>query len=400
MTTLRHRIAGWIAPELRAVYTTKDLRLLEALGGEETASGERPTAANVEGLATVNAAVSVIASAVASLPVYVYRAAGKGREEDPAHPVAALLRNPSPNATWPSVAEWTMGSALLRGNALLRIERDGSGAPVALHPIPWDRVQPVLLANRRLAYDVTELDPVTGSAGKTVRLLDTEVLHLRDRSDDGMVGRSRISRARETFGNALALHKWSGTMWREQATPSGAIKFPGQVSAEMLTRLRDQVSKRYTGAENARKVLLLEGGADWVSLSVSPEDAEVLASRRFTTEELARIFNVPPPLVGIWDHSSFTNSETAGRWFATFTLAPWVRKIEAEFQRSLFVGDERATHHIEFDLSGLMRGDYGARWQAHKIAVDSGILDPNEVREIEGFNPRAAPPPPPEPTVR
>lgn len=404
MTTFRQRLAGWIAPEMRATYTQRDLRIMEALGGEQTSSGQRPTPTNVEGLAAVIACVNRIASSMASLPVYVYRREGRGRVEDPGHPVAALMSDPNPNAPWPMIIEWAMGSVLLRGNALLRIERDDGGNPVALYPVPWERVVPVLLPNGRLAYDVTLIPPEHGAsaAGNRIRLLDTEVLHLRDRSDDGLVGRSRISRADEVLGNALALQEWSGAMWRNAATPVGALMFKTRLTREALDDLRTQFEQGFSGPRNARKALIIGGDGEWKSMSVSPEDAEVLASRRFTAEELARIFDVPPPLVGIWDHSSFTNSETAGRWFATFTLAPWVRKIEAEFQRSIFVGEERTTHQVEMDLSGLMRGDYTARWQAHEIAVRNGILDTNEIREIEGWNPRPdAPKPPPaeEPNV-
>jgi HK97 family phage portal protein len=153
-------------------------------------------------------------------------------------------------------------------------------------------------------------------------------------------------------------------------------------------RLRAGLSDLYSGASNARKVLLLPDGMEWQSISVSPEDAEVLASRRFTVEELCRLFQVPPPIVQDLSHGTFTNSREAGRWFAQFTLSPWCRKIEAEFARSVFTDPAMS---IEIDMSALMRGDAETRWQSHKIAVEAGILDPNEVREIEGFNPRPVP---------
>lgn len=144
----------------------------------------------------------------------------------------------------------------------------------------------------------------------------------------------------------------------------------------------------FAGSNNAARALILEGGAEWQQISVSPEDAELLASRRFTTEELARLYQVPPPIVGIWDHSSFTNSETAGRWFAQFTLAPWIRKIEAEFARSVFTAAGRETNHIEFDLSGFLRGDPAQRWQGYDVALRNQVLTPNEVRQAEGYNRR------------
>ncbi|MCX7373036.1 MAG: phage portal protein, partial [Alphaproteobacteria bacterium] len=159
------------------------------------------------------------------------------------------------------------------------------------------------------------------------------------------------------------------------------------IGADVRAVLREQLSQSFAGPGNARKVLILEQGASWQPLSVSPEDAEVLASRRFTVEELCRLFQVPPPIVQDLSHGTFTNSREAGRWFAQFTLSPWCRKIEAEFARSVFTDPAMS---LEIDMSALMRGDAETRWQSHKIAVDAGILDPNEVREIEGFNPRPA----------
>jgi HK97 family phage portal protein len=143
----------------------------------------------------------------------------------------------------------------------------------------------------------------------------------------------------------------------------------------------------HSGPRNAAKVLLLEAGLKWQSLTINPEDAELLASRRFTTEELARIFNVPPPLVGIWDHASFTISETATRWYVTHTLAPWITKLQAEAKRSLFSAAAAPTHELEIDTSALLRGDPELRWKSHAIAVQNGILTRDEIRETEGWPP-------------
>ena len=125
---------------------------------------------------------------------------------------------------------------------------------------------------------------------------------------------------------------------------------------------------------------------------VSPEDAEFLASRRFTTEELCRVFGVPPVIAGDLSHGTFTNSETMLRWFAMATLTPWIRKIEAEFSpQRVSVNPAATTHKLEIDLSGLLRGDPAQRWASWKIAADANILTVNEIREIEGFNPLPAP---------
>lgn len=132
--------------------------------------------------------------------------------------------------------------------------------------------------------------------------------------------------------------------------------------------------------------MILDGGMTWKAAQISPEDAELLETRKFGTEEICRLFQVPPPLVQDYSHNTFTNSETAGRWFAMFTLAPWARKIEAEFARTVFGAS--GGYELELDLSGFLRGDPATRWNAHKIAIETGVLDADEVRQVEGWNPR------------
>lgn len=352
-----------------------------------TAAGLAVTPASSENLATVLACVNAVASALASLPALVYRVGGAGRTEEAAHPVARLIRRPNAHQTWPDFIEFLLAQALLRGNALAVIESDYAGRPVALVPVPWGAVAPVLLPSGRLAYDVVAASPVWGASAAPRRYLDSEVLHLRDRSDDGLLGRSRLSRAAEVLGSALALQEWSGSVWRNGATPRGVIEMDKKFSDDgVAARIRRQVEDIYSGSRNAGRVAILEAGMKWQSVSISPEDAEVLASRRFTVEELCRLFNVPPPIVQAYQFNTFTNAAQASLWFAQLTLMPWARKLEAEFARSVFGAD--AAHALEIDMSGLMRGDYEARWKAHEIAVRNQILSAEEVREVEGWNPR------------
>lgn len=176
-------------------------------------------------------------------------------------------------------------------------------------------------------------------------------------------------------------------MWRNQATPSGAVEIEQQITEEHYLQLRKQFDQSFTGTQNARKTLILDNNAKWKPLSVSPEDAEVLSSRRFSVEELCRLFQVPPPIVQDYTHNTFTNASQASLWFAQITLTPWVKKIEAEFKRTVF--GPTSPYELEIDLSSLMRGDYTARWQSYAIAVQNNILDANEIREAEGYNPRS-----------
>jgi HK97 family phage portal protein len=336
-----------------------------------------------ENLSTVLACVGAISSAMSSLPAYVYRRLDNGREIDEGHPVARLIGyGPNAHQTWSDFIEWLMASVLLRGNALAEIVTDARGAVVELKPIPWEYAAVQLLPSGRLVYDI--------STGKPRRLLQDEVLHLRDRSDDGIIGRSRLARAASVVQAGLSIQEFANQLYRNGVNPSGALEMEGKLSQDQRTSLAAMFKEGFAGPSKAAKTLILDQGMSWRQISLSPEDAEFLSSRRFTTEELARIFGVPPPIIGDLSHGTFTNSETVGRWFAQHTLAPWIRKLESEFTRSVFSEASRTTHKLELDMSGFLRGDPAQRWAAWKIAVDANILSPDEVREEEGWNPRAA----------
>ncbi|TPG44224.1 phage portal protein [Roseomonas nepalensis] len=356
-----------------------------AFGVSPMVSGAYVSPHMAENLAGVLACINAISSVMASMTPRVYRLVDKGRVELADHPVSRLTRRPNADQTWPDWMEWTLAQVLLHGNAVSAIDYDAAGRVTALQPLPWGMLSIYRLPTGRLAYDVVE------GEGRVRRYFADEVFHLRDRSDDGVIGRSRISRAREVLGNAIALQEFARWQWQNQARPSGVLQTDEKLTREQAGDLRTAIDERWVGTRNAGQVPILTWGMKFQPMSVSPEDAEVLASRRFTVEELCRLFQVPPPIVQDLSHGTFTNSREAGRWFAQFSLAPWARKIEAEFRRSVF-GTASADCTLEIDMSDLLRGDAEARWQSHKIAVDAGILDPDEIREIEGWNPRAEQP--------
>lgn len=376
------------APETRTAWPwwpTSDW-----LGLNPSTSTRVVNARTSENLSTVLACVSAISSAISSLPAYVYRITDEGREEDKGHPLTRLIRNgPNRYQSWCDFCEWLVASTLLRGNGLAEIITDGGGRVVELRPIPWEFVSVQLLANGRLAFDVSTTGLYgVGTTGRVRRLLEGEVLFLKDRTDDGLVGRSRLSRAAAVVSTALAIQEFSGALYENGAHPSGVLQAEGKVPDAQLERLAAHFRNTFAGPSKAAKALILDQGVEWKSVSISPEDAELLASRRFTGEELARLFNVPSPIVNDHQHSTFTNSETLIRFFAQSTLTGWCRKIEAEFHRSVLSEASRIDRQFVLDLSGLLRGDPAQRWQSHQIALQNGVLTPNEVRAEEGWNPR------------
>jgi HK97 family phage portal protein len=339
-------------------------------------------------LSTVLACTNAISSAVASLPAFVYRLLDTGREEDPQHPVSRLITGgPNMHQSWADWIEWTLASVLLRGNAISEIISDNRGAVVELRPVPMEWCSITLLPNGRLAYDISEINSIYGGQGGQRRVLQSEIFHLRDRSDDAVLGRSRLQRAAAVIASGLTLQSFGAALYENSLRPSGAVELDGRLTNEGFLRLQNDLRTLYSGTGNTGKAIILENGLKWKPISISPEDSEFLASRKFTTEELCRIFNVPPVIIGDLQFSSFNNSETLTRMYATHTLTPWITKIEQEFSRSVFSRSDRI---LSIDMAGLMRGAFNERWAGWKIALETKALDLNEVREAEGYNPRAA----------
>ncbi len=335
-----------------------------------------------ENLSTVLACTNAIATALAYVPALTYRRdAEANRIEAPAHPLARIVRyGVNPGMSWPDWLEHLVASTLLTGNGLAEIIRAGNGQLAGFRYIPWGMVGAVYLPSGRLAYDVND------GRGNTRRLLEGEVIHLRDRTDDGLIGRSRLSRAAETVSGVQAANTHARSFLHNGASPSGVVESAAALTGEQRVTLREAFRERHQGAANAGSTLILDGGLTWKAAQISPEDAELLETRKFGVEEICRLFQVPPPIVQDYSHNTFTNSETAGRWFATFCLAPWARKIEAEFARSVF--PTNGPYELSLDLSGFLRGDPETRWAAHAIALSNGVLDADEVRQEEGWNKR------------
>ena len=363
--------------------------LQSSWGGAVTADGHVINPKIAESLAAYSACINAISGAVASFPIYLYKRSSTGRAVDDDHPIMRIIREgPNDWQSWPDFCEMLVAETLANGNGLAEIVPQISDRRLSLKIHPWRNVSVVLLKSGRLAYDVSDSNSLYGGMGAKRRLLDSEVFHLRDRSDDGLLGRSRLSRSAATIRAGLAQEEYGAHIYENQAAPSGLLSIKGEVSPENLERLIDQVEKRWAGVTSAGRVAVLTRDSTFQPLNITPENLEMLAARRFSVEEIARLFQVPPPIIGDYTHNTFTNSQSAGRWFGQFTLQPWVRKLEEGIRRSLLTTEERNFYDVEFDMTSLLRADPEARWQAHEIAVRNNILTANEVREIEGWNPR------------
>ena len=276
--------------------------------------------------------------------------------------------------------EQLTASVLLHGNGYALKVLDGKGAVAELLPLPPGLVRPEKLVNGRVRYQVSQ-----ERTGQQVYTQD-EILHVRYRSQDGFTGLSPITIARETIGLGLAQQEFQATTLRNGARLSGVLKYPGQFSSkEARDRLQESFAEVFSGPANAGKIAVLEDGLEWQALSMTFKDAEFVESRKLTLEDIARIFRVPPPAIGILDKATYSNITEQSRSLVMHTLRPWLVRIEQAMTASLLSQEGRHTHFIEHNAEGLLRGNQKERFEAYRIAREWGWLSVNEIRARENM---------------
>ncbi|NEX61725.1 phage portal protein [Noviherbaspirillum galbum] len=334
-----------------------------------------------ESLSTVYACVSAISETIASLPLILYRKTdddGRDRADD--HPLYKVLHD-SPNDLQSALEfrELMQASVLLRGNAYAEILRGYDGQVRTLLPIPADRVTVLQLDNGRLAYDVSDLK------GNKRRLIQEEVFHLRHRSDNGKVGVSPITASRETVQLALAERDHGNSTFLNGTRLSGLLKFPGKLNAEQKTTIGQHWQSQYGSGANAGKTAVLDQGLDYQTVSMSMEDAQWLEARQFSVEEIARLFRVPPTIIGDLRHGNYSNSVEMGRIFVVHTLRRHLAMWEQAISRMLLTEAGRRIYFAEHNVEGLLRGDSNNRADFYAKGIADGWLTVDEVRKFENL---------------
>lgn len=345
-----------------------------------TGTGALVTPHDAEGLSAVFACVQSIAETVASLPLILYRRSDDGRERAPDHPLYRVLHSqPNEMQTALEFREQMQASVLLRGNGYAEIRTDGAGNVTALEPLHTERVTVLKLNNGRIAYDYHD------DMGRARRLLSDEVLHLKDRTDDGIVGRSRIRVARETLGLALAQQEHGARTFANGTRLSGVLETPHQMTDPALERLGKSWREQFSGTGNVGRTAILENGMTYKQTSMSLEDAEWIAASQFSVEQVCRIFRVPPTMVGDLRHGNYSNSVEMGRVFVTHTLRRHLVMWEQAIERALLSPAARERYFAEHNVEGLLRGDSVNRAQFYESGIRAGWLLPSEARRLENL---------------
>lgn len=331
-------------------------------------------------MTAVYACVRILAESIASLPLHLYEQNELGnKEKAKSHPLYFIVHD-EPNSEMTSFIfrETLMTHLLLWGNAYAQVIRNGKGEVISLYPLMPNKMRVKRDAKTgAIVYDYLH------DKG-TVSLSSSEILHIPGLGFDGLVGYSPIAMAKNAIGMAMATEEYGAKFFANGAQPGGVLEHPGIIKDP--ERVRDSWSSTFGGSGNSNKIAVLEEGMKYTPIAISPDQAQFLETRKFQINEIARIFRVPPHMVGDLEKSSFSNIEQQSLEFVKYTLDPWVSRWEQALNRALIPKSDKAHYFIGFNLDGLLRGDYESRMNGYATARQNGWMSANDIRTLENLD--------------
>jgi HK97 family phage portal protein len=338
-------------------------------------------------MTAVYSCVRILAEAVAGLPLHLYKYTDSGgKEKALSHPLYFLLHDETnPEMSSFVFRETMMTHLLLWGNAYAQIIRNGKGEVIALYPLMPNRMSVDRDSSGNLYYSYTRYsDDAPTMKGVAVTLRPSDVLHIPGLGFDGLVGYSPIAMAKNAIGMAIACEEYGAKFFANGAAPGGVLEHPGTIKDPQ--KVRESWNAAYQGSSNSHRVAVLEEGMKYQPIGISPEQAQFLETRKFQINEIARIFRVPPHMVGDLEKSSFSNIEQQSLEFVKYTLDPWVIRWEQAISRALLRSDEKKQYFSKFNVDGLLRGDYVSRMSGYATARQNGWMSANDIRELENLD--------------
>jgi HK97 family phage portal protein len=377
----------------KGIFRSRDKPENKVLGGGysflmgSSTAGKNVTERSAMQMTAVYSCVRILAEAVAGLPLHLYRyKEDNGKEKAIDHTLYHLLHDePNPEMSSFVFRETLMTHLLLWGNAYAQIIRNGKGEVIALYPLIPNRMTVNRDENGQLYYEYSSAsDDINSNSSRTVVLMPRDVLHIPGLGFDGLVGYSPIAMAKNAIGMAIACEEYGAKFFANGAAPSGVLEHPGTIKDPK--KVREAWQSQFGGSSNAGRVAVLEEGMKYTPISISPEQAQFLETRKFQINEIARIFRIPPHMVGDLEKSSFSNIEQQSLEFVKYTLDPWVIRWEQSLMRALLSNDEKKEYFIKFNLEGLLRGDYESRMKGYSIGRQNGWMSANDIRELENLD--------------
>ena len=342
-------------------------------------SGKSVTPSSAIQVSAVYACVRVIAETIASLPLHIYEATDAGSHKANEHPLCRLLHDEPNNEMTSFVWRETMLShLLLYGHSYCQIIRSGRSRIVGLYPLLPDHMSVDRDSKGKLTYTYTT------SEGRMVLLAPEDVLHIPGLSFDGVMGYSPIALEKAAIGLGIAAEEYGSKFFQNGARPSGILTHPNTVKDP--ASLRASWNAAYGGSGNASRMAVLEEGMTFVPLSMPNNEAQFLETRKFQVTEICRIFRVPPHMIGDLERATFSNIESQNISLAVHTIRPWLVRIEQAINKTLIPENEKGRYYVQFNIDGLMRGDYKSRMEGYAIARQNGWMSANDIRALENLN--------------
>jgi HK97 family phage portal protein len=333
-------------------------------------------------LSAVWSACKILGETIGMLPLDMYERNGDTVAPNPKHPLQFYLHD-EPNPEMGAI-DWRMAMTLslaLWGNAYAKIVRLRGGRIAGL----W-MLQPQLVNIRRNSITKKMEYVYYPLSGGAETYTPDQILHVRTLSLDGINGLSPIIYLRNAVGLAMALEKYGSRFFANGAVPGVILQYPNALGDEAIRNIKDSWEKMHMGSDLAHGVAVLEEGMTAQVVAVDPQKAQSLESRKFQILEVARIYRNPPHMLMDLDRSSFSNIESQGIEFVTYTLLPWLKMWESAISRSLIDAEDKGRIFAAFNVMELMRGDLASRYAAYAIGRQWGWLSVNDICRMENRN--------------
>jgi len=371
------RIFNFINPATPQNVSEK--RSYDLFGAFSGGSNNAITKNNLETISAVHAAFKVLSSTIATLPIQLIKEEGENKIIDKTNSLYFLVHNkPNLFQTPFSFKEWWVRQLLKNGNALFVINWDLRRMEAKeLIPVDWSRVK-VSKDEGVLYYDI--------DSGKVV-LEQANVLHIKHNSDDGIIGKGIVDFAMESLGHIKNIDIFGSKFFENGTTLTGVLQSEKTLTDKAIEHLRKTWNQKYSGATNSNGVAVLEDGLKFQQISVSPEQAQFLQSRKFSVTEVARWFGLPPDKLGDLERATFSNITQQDLNFVKQSITPLAVNFEEELNSKLISDQDKTTNYFKINMNAILRGDIQTRFQAYKEGILNGFLSPNEVRALEDLNP-------------
>lgn len=359
--------------------------LIKWFGGGKTASGATVNNYTALNYTALWSCVRVICKAVSTMPLHLYeRLDAGGKRRAVKHPLYFLLHSRPNSEMVPLTFKDTLTAHVLTwGNGYAEIERNKNGYPIALWPLTPNRVTPERnKINREVQYKVLLPDN-----GGTTTLRASQVFHIPGPGFDGIKGYSVLTMFRESIGLGLSLQEYAARFFGNGAMPGGVLEHSGQLGEAAHKNLRKSWHEMHQGLDKVHRLAILEEGMKYHQIGISPEDAQMLESRKFGQLEMTSIFQIPPHKVGHMNDATFSNVEHMGQEFLTDSLLYWLTLWEQTVHWKLLSQEDQLRYFAEFLTANLLRGDLKSRYEAYAIARQWGWMSADDIRDKENENP-------------